>query len=465
MPFSILSGLEAGRRALMSHQYELTSIGHNIANVNTPGYSRQEVMLESTRPYESTDGKYGTGVQVATVRQIRDNFLTAQYRKESESQGHWQAMDRTMSQVESVLKEPSQNALNDLLNNFFNAWQQLTTSADSQTARSTLREQATLLIDGFHQASGRLDEVIDNLDSDVAAGVGELNQIAETVSQLNQQISFSELDKNTANDLRDRRDKLIDDLASKVQVQVIQERTGAVRVFIGSMEFIGNGNYQRLGTEVESTGSRTIRQVVWEGTKTRLTKLGGSIQALIEARDEVLPDYINRLDTLASNVVRQVNAQHVTGYGANNRTGINFFNPSGVTAASINLSPEVSNDISSVAASSAADSPGNNEIALHIAGLKSALTMDNNASTFSEYYASLIGLVGVRARQAADSKENFDLVVSQLESSRQSVQGVSLDEEAVNMIRAQHAYDAAARMIVTIDQAMRTIIDELGVGR
>jgi len=465
MPFSLLGGLEAGRRALMSHQYELTNIGHNIANVNTPGYSRQQVMLDTTPPYESTEGKFGTGVRVATVRQIRDYFLTAQYRKESESQGRWQSTDRTMSQVENVLLEPSENSLNDLLNGFFNAWQQLTTAADSQTARSTLREQASLLINGFHQASRRMDDIIENLDDDIVARVGELNQIAGTVSEINRQISFAELDGNTANDLRDRRDKLIDELSSKVRVQVIQERSGAVRVFIGSMEFIGNGHYQPLGTQVESTGNRTIHQIVWAGSKTRLAEFGGELDALIEARDEILPDYIRRLDTLAGSLVRQVNAQHVNGYGANNRTGINFFDPSGTTATTINLSQEVTDDVSGIVASSLADSPGNNEIALAIAGLKSALTMDNNAATFSEYYASLVGLVGVQARQAADSKENYDLVLSQLESSRQAVQGVSLDEEMTNMIRAQHAYDAAARMVVTISEAMSTIVDELGVGR
>jgi len=464
MPFSLFGGLEAGKRALLSHQYELTTIGHNISNADTRGYTRQRVMLETTPAYISTDGKYGTGVRIATVQQTRDMFLSMQYREENGSRGFWDSMERTMSQVENVLLEPTDNALNDMIGNFFNAWQQLTTAADSQTARSTLREQAQLLINGFRQNAQRLDSIIGNLDEDVSARVTEINEIASTVAQINRQIAFSELDGNTANDLRDLRDRLIDDLSGLVDVRVLEQPTGAVRVFIGAMEFVGTDHYRPLETKVDSTATRVNHTVIWQGSQIELKNFGGELQALIEARDEVLPEFISRLDNLAASLVREVNAIHRTGYGANNQTGINFFNPQGLTAATIDLSQDIKNDVSAIAASSAANSPGNNITALAIAELKSALTLENNSSTFNEYYASLVGLVGVRARQATDSKENFNLVVDQLEFARQSVQGVSLDEEMANIIRAQHAYDAAAKVITTIDQAIGTIINELGVG-
>jgi len=464
MAFSLLGGLEAGKRALLAQQYQLINIGHNIANVNTPGYTRQQVLFETTAPYTSPEGKFGTGVRIATVRQIRDLFLTAQFRRESESLGHWNAMNRTMSQVENVFLEPTENALNDLLNDFFNAWQGLTTAADSQTARSSLREQAMLLISALRQTSRRLTDIIHNLDDDVSGAITEINQKAARISEINLQIAYAELDHNKANDLRDRRDHLIDELSSKLQVRVLEEKTGAVRVFIGAMEFIGSGHYQPLGTVVEAAAATTVHQLVWEGTQMRLSHFGGELEALIEARDEILPDYIDRLDTLVAAIVSEVNALHVTGYGADNQTGVNFFDPLGLTAATVDLSQEVKDNVSHIAASSAVDSPGNNEIALAIAGLKSAPILENNSSTFNEYYASLVGLVGVRAGQAADTKESFDLVLEQLEFSRQSVQGVSLDEEMANMIRAQHAYDAAARIILTIDHALGTIVNELGVG-
>jgi flagellar hook-associated protein 1 FlgK len=464
MPFSLFGGLEAGKRALISQQYNLTTVGHNIANVNTPGYSRQQVLMETTLPFDSPNGKYGTGVCIATVRQIRDLFLTAQYREENGELGHWSAMDRAMSQVENIFMEPNENQLNDLLNNFFNAWQNLTTAADSQTARSSIREQAMLLVNGLQQASRRLTMVIDNLDDDVAARIGELNQIAAQVSDINREIAFSELDGHTSNDFRDRRDYLIDQLSFKVDVTQIEEKTGAVRVFIGQMEYIGSGHYSALGTETEALQTTTVQQIVWKGTGTRLGRVGGELAALIEARDEILPGYINRLDTLVAALVTEVNAIHGTGYGSNNRTGINFFNPNNLTAATIDFSQEVKDGLANIAASSALDSPGNIEIALAIAQLKSAPVLENSTSTLSEYYYSLIGFIGTRANQAADTKENYDLVLEQLEFSRQSIQGVSLDEEMANIIRAQHAYDAAARVIMTIDHAIGTIVNELGVG-
>jgi len=464
MSFSLFGGLEAAKRALLSQQYNLTNIGHNIANVNTPGYSRQQVLFEATRPYQDVTGSYGTGVSIATVRHIRDAFLTAQYRTESQSQGHWNAMDRTMSQVENVFLEPSDNALNDLLDNFFDAWQGLTTAADSQTARSTLREEAVLLINGLREAARRLTDVINNLDDDVGASVSEINEWAVQISTLNQQIAVSELDGNSANDLRDRRDNLIDELSTMVKVHVIEEPSGATRLFIGALEYVGKGHYRSLSTIRESAGDRSAQQIVWEGTQTRLSHFGGKLGALIEARDEVLPQYIENLDTLVATLVQQVNALHTTGFGMNDQTGVNFFDPTGLTAATIDLSQEVKTDASNICASSAAASPGNNEIALAIAGLKSTLILDNGSSTFNEYYSSLVGLIGANANQAAELKASFDLVLEQLEYSRQSVQGVSLDEEMANLIRAQHAYDAAARVIVTIDNALGTIVNELGVG-
>jgi flagellar hook-associated protein 1 FlgK len=143
---------------------------------------------------------------------------------------------------------------------------------------------------------------------------------------------------------------------------------------------------------------------------------------------------------------------------------LNFFNPANLTADSISLSEEVKSDVANIAAAAHEDSPGDNEIALALASLRDTLTMENNTATFGDFYSSLVGLVGVQAQQAVETKESFELVLEQIEFSRQSVQGVSLDEEMANMIRAQHAFDAAARLVVTIDEAMGTIVNELGVG-
>ncbi len=465
MSFSLFGGLEAGKRALLSHQVSLTNIGHNITNVDTPGYSRQQVMLEATYPYESTEGKFGTGVTVATVRQIRDHFLSAQFRRENGSMGHWEAMDRSMRQIENVFLEPNENQLNDLLNDFFNAWHDLTTTPDSQTARSAIREQATLLIDGLRQTARRLNDIIRNLDDDVGGRVVKLNQMASQIADLNHQIANAELDGNTANDLRDKRDHIIDQLARHVDVNTIAEKTGASRVFIGQMEYVGTGHFQPLGTDLEATSNMSIQQIVWEGTHTRVNRFGGELQALINARDTIVPGYIEQLNELTAAIVTEVNALHTTGYGMNNRTGQNFFNPTGLTAETIELSQEVSADVANIAAAAHEDSPGDNEIALALANLRDQLVMENNTATFGDYYSSLVGTVGVQAQQAAESKDSFELVMQQIEFSRQSVQGVSLDEEMTNMIRAQHAFDAAARLVVTIDNAMGTVVNELGVGR
>ncbi len=464
MSLSIFGGLETARQALLSHQYEINTIGHNIANVDTPGFTRQRPILATSLPLSTPDGSIGTGVTVSTVRQMRDYFLTGQYRRENEQRGSWESLNRTMSLIENVFLEPNDNQLNELVNNFFDAWQSLSTRPDSQSERSNLREQAQVMANEFQRNSLRLSGIAENVNAEIGARVEEINQRAALLADINRQINNAELSGHSANDLRDRRDNIVDELSGMVKVSVIEESTGAARIFIGSMELVGNGHYQRLGTMTVAQNDTTVNEIVWENTTTRVTALGGELQALIKARDEIVPGYIAQLDELAQGIVEGVNALHLTGFGLNDQTGMQFFNPEGVTASTIDLSDDVKADLNNIAASSAEDSPGNNIVALNIAGLKSSPMMKLGTVSYSEYYASLVGNVGVRASEAADSFDSFTLVVDQLEFQRQSVQGVSLDEEMANMIRAQHAYDAAARMVMTINQVIGTIVNELGVG-
>jgi flagellar hook-associated protein 1 FlgK len=461
---SIFQGLELAKRALLSHQFSLTTAGHNIANASTPGYSRQRVNLKSTDPFVSLVGVVGTGVRVASVRQVRDLFLTEQFRQGNDQLGRWTAMERALTEVENVFNEPSDIGFNSVLNEFFAAWQTLSQTPESTASRASVREQAATLVNTFHQLSGRLDDIEQSLDREVSGKVDYINQVSVEIAELNREISRYELGDKTANDLRDRRDQLIDELSQVVNTNVIETSKGTARVFIGAMEVVGGTSYTELATATVSAGTMTHSNLVWKGSSLSVDIQGGELNGLIETRDEIVPAFRAVLDDLAAAIVSEVNAQHRAGTDLDGATGNDFFDPEGVTAATIRLDTALANDLNRIAAS-LSGAVGDNANAIAIANLKDLLTLDGGTSTFSEFYAQLVSSTGRRSAEATDARTTSEMVVEQVEFSRQSIQGVSLDEEMAELIKAQHAYDAAAKVVSTIDHALDTLINGMGVGR
>ena len=463
----LFQSLETGKRALLAHQMSLTTIGQNIANVDTPGYTRQRARLASTDPLNTSLGAIGTGVNVVDVRHTRDLFLSAQLRQEAKSLGQWSYREKILGQVETMFNEPSDEALRGHLDDFWNSWSQLANAPDSRTSRNDVLAKANILVNDFHQLSGQLNTLKASINDDLAVRVKEVNQYGAEIADLNRQITRVELDGSHANDLRDRRDLLIDRLSPLVDVNVTEDKTGA-RVYIGAVVIVDGANYYPIATDRKFVNGAFKSDVVLAGSKSPVKNANGELFGLLEARDKVIPTYLDRLDTLARTIAERVNSVHVTGYGLRPGgggpapTGTNFFMTSSVSAASIAIDGGVQNDPSLIAASQTGE-PGDAAIALTISGLRSARVMSGGSLTFGESYASLVGDVGVDTRQASNYKDTSSLVSHQLENARQSVQGVSLDEEMTNLIRSQHAYDAAARIITTIDQAFTTVISGMGV--
>ena len=178
-----------------------------------------------------------------------------------------------------------------------------------------------------------------------------------------------------------------------------------------------------------------------------------------------VPEYQNGLDTLAKTIVEQVNTIHRGGVGATGSTGINFFSPFNTTAMTISLNTEIENDPNLIAAVSISGEPGDTRNAQAISELRSSTVLSANSVTISEFYAGLVGTLGIKTQEASNLKENYNLLATQLDNAKQSVQGVSIDEEMTNMMKYQRAYEASARMITYIDSALETIISGMGMTR
>lgn len=461
----LFQGLEIGKRALLGHQVSLQTISHNIANVDTPGYSRQRVSISSSFPEQSVYGPLGTGMQVDDVRQVRDLFLGKQYREAQKDLGKWTYIDKSLQQVEQIFSEPEDGSLNDLMNDFWNDWSALSTDAENSGYRTSVLADAGRLINAFHNLANNLEELRLSTDRDLSNMTVQVNQMTAEVARLNQEIKLQELDGSSANDLRDTRDLVIDELSNLINVNTTDQNNGAATVMMGSMVLVDGSESFDIGVEAVDENGSMRHNITWANSSYTLTNKSGQLAGLIETRDTIIPEYIDQLNALAQTVVEQVNAIHSAGYTLDGHTGVNFFDPDCTDAANIRINPEVLNNKNRIAASDSSDPEerGNGNLASAIAALRDAGVMLDGSATMSDFYSSLVGGLGVDAAQATSQTSNYELIAQQVENQRQSVQGVSLDEELTEMVKAQHAYDAAARIITVMDDALDTVIHRMGI--
>jgi flagellar hook-associated protein 1 len=460
----LFQGLEIGKRALLTHQYSLQTIGHNIANASTPGYSRQRVTITQTKPENLAFGSIGTGVTASDVRQVRDLFLTDQYRDAQKSFGQWSYKNGVLSQIESAVNEPQDNAIGALLNGFFDAWAELSTNADSASNRSNVVAQSNKLVDGLHQLASRLQSLRQSIDSDLDNFTSEVNRLTKEIANLNQQIKTAELGGQTANDLRDQRDLLTDQLSEIIDVRTKEKPNGETMVYMGAMVLVDGSDSFDIGVKAVNENGTFTHKFVWSGTDVELQNYSGQMAGLLESRDELIPRYLDQLNELTRTLVEQVNTLHMSGYAADGSAGVAFFDPNFTDAATIKLNTLIELDSTKVVASLTQDS--DNLIALGLSELRDKGVMNGNTTTMNEFYNSFVGGLGITTNESESFSQNFELLVQQIDNQRQAVQGVSLDEEMANLIKAQHAYDAAARVITAMDEALDTVISGMGlVGR
>ncbi len=456
----LFQALEVGKRAILTHQMSLQTLGHNIANVNTPGYTRQRVSITNTFPEESAFGSVGTGVRVSDIRHIRDLFLGNQFRQENKSLGQWSYKEKTLRQVEELFGEPYDNALSDQLNKFFASWNDLAHNPDT---RNSVLSEACLLVNRFHELADQLTTLQSSIDREMITVTSEINGLANEIARLNHEIKRSEVGASTANDLRDMRDLLIDELSTLVDVNTRDEEYGVVVVSVGSMQLVDDNHALQIGVEIANDSGSLKHNLVWQGTKISFKNLDGRLKGLVDSRDEIIPRHLEQLNALTRTLVEEVNTLHRSGYGLDGSTGTNFFDPRYTDATTIEVNSDIVAKPSMIAAAQVPDAESDNRIALAIAALQNAKLMNDNAVTINGFYNSLVGSLGVETREAQSFTESYEMLVAQIDNARQSVQGVSLDEEMANMIKSQHAYDAAARVITAMDQALDTVIFSMGV--
>lgn len=474
---STFFGLEIGSRALTANQLALNVVSNNTSNINTPGYSRQNVDFQETDPYTPPDfahskpGELGTGVSVAGINRIRDQFVDKRVWAANSQSGAITNLRDTLIRVENAYNEPGDSGLGQQITNLYNGFSDLSANPESGAIRSTVRNKAETLVNSFHAISTTLSEITPEINSKINVTVDAVNRIAGQIATLNKAISLSVATGDTPNDLLDKRGQLLDNLSAYVDVQVTDQKdaqtgkvNGKVSVNVGGYSLVQDDTANPLPKTV-ITINNTLGLTTPAGDTIPLRS--GELYGLVKATT-LLKGYQADLDTLAYNVVTATNQRHQLGYGLDGTTNNAFFGPlttSQGAAASITLDSGVEADLNKIAAASAPTppnpfAPGNGDNARALASLTSEQVIGN--FSLNSYYNARVAAVGADSQTFQQEADNQAKVLTQLRNQQSSVSGVNLDEELTKMLQYQRAYQAAARVINTADAFLDTIINQLG---
>ena len=456
----IFGVLNMGSKALTVQQKGIYVTGNNIANVNTPGYSRQRLNLSSDVPLNTGIGPVGSGVTANEIERVYDRFLGVQINNETQGLGQWEAYKHSVERVEMVFDESGGYGLNQVMSEFWNSWQDLTNNPSGSIERNVLVAKSEMLTATLSQNYEDLQQIQRDIDSNIEGAVGEINRLSENMVDLNQKIIQTELGGHTANEYRDQRDLVLKELSELIDISSFEDANGGVTVSVGSGQVLVEGTHTyTLSTQPDASGHRDITWIDSSGNSVIISDdiSKGKLKGWLDARDVDISDSLNKLDTLASDLMGAVNSRHRLGFGLDNSTGNDFFSGA-ATAAGIQVNPLIAVDINRIAAAQGADKPGDSRNAIAIANLQEAQTMNGGTATFSAYYDSMVSDSGIAVQQATSYYDHQSQMVLQVENYRESISGVSIDEETVNLIKYQNAYQAAAKLINTADEMMETIL-------
>ncbi|MCD6184542.1 MAG: flagellar hook-associated protein FlgK [Deltaproteobacteria bacterium] len=449
--------LSVGREALATHQKAIDVTGNNIANVNTPGYSRQRLNMESTDPVRYGTGQMSSGVRAnKKIDRMYDQFLGTQINNENQTLGKWEAQKNSLEKVEMIFDETSGNGLNQAMGDFWNVWQEVANNPSGHVERVELLARSQTMTGMFNKIASDLVQTQKDMDTNIKGAVDEINLLAKDIADLNEKIQKAEIGGHNANELKDQRDLVLKDLSGFIDVNSFKDNQGHMTVLTsGGHPLVEGVSSYDLTTKINGS-HYNVEWIDSDGNQTDITEKisGGKLKGWIETRDAIVPDYQDRMDTLAASIITQVNALHTNGYDINSNAAGNFF--SGTSALGMTVDSALLANTDLIAAGSAAGA-GDNGNALAIAELQNSISI--GSSTFDDYYNSIVSDVGSSVNNAGMNYNHQASVADQLYNYRETVSGVSIDEEMVNLVKFQHAYNAAAKLISTVDELLATLMN------
>ena len=535
---------DIAKSALMATQKAMNVTSHNISNANTDGYTRQRAVLTAKEPVIYGNLYFGTGVDVSNIQRVYDSFNTIQLRTSVSLLSRHETAGGHLSGLEAVMNGLDGSSLNTRLDALFNSFEEVAANPSSYGERSALLANANSLADSVNAMDSSIRLNIANINSTIEARVDEVNSLATRISELNGQIAGTEVAGITANDLRDKRDILLEDLAKIVDISVTENDNGQADVFMGGSFLVAGTRTSEMSLRADPNEPASYN-IILNGATINDRISGGSLKGDLVGLD-YYRDVHEKVNLLSASLVKEVNLQHAAGFGLDGSTNTDFFAPlsvytrgstsnsggSLVSAASVTdlsqvtlddyeirfagpgsytvvntatnmvvtggaytsgnpitfdgLSVTIQNsplapgagdrftvslkenaardfsaavtDGNKVAASStAAGVPGDNINATALADLRDALTVEG--ATFGSFFQRVVTDLGTEVSNVKLNAEAQGIYSDEIRAARESVSGVSIEEEAINLVKLQRAFEAAAKVMQTADQMLETLLN------
>jgi len=451
---NLLGTLSIASQALEADQGALQVTSNNIANANTPGYSREVSVFEPEPVVTEGNVEFGQGVTLSQVQGIRDQVLELGLQQGLQQQGQTNSYLQSLTQVQSLFNEAQGVGLQGPLSNFFSSLQNLSTNPTNSSLRQAVISAGQTLASAFNQASSGLAQVQQGLNQGIPQTVDQINQLTQQIAQINGQIQQAQSSSADPNQLIDQRNQLIEQLSGLVGVDNISASDGSVTLTTTSGALLVSGQQSFALTTGNVSGNVDVFS---QGSDITANLSGGTLGGYLQARASISSTQ-QGLDQLAYSLGSAINAQQEAGYDLNGNPATHepFFNlpASGPSGAAAQISVALT-DPSQVAASSDGTAGSNGNV-LALANIENQTVVSGQTPT--DYYSNFVATIGTEVQQSTNQQTAQNLVVQQLQNQKASVSGVSLDEESANLIQYQTAYSAAAQVVNIINQIARTAI-------
>ncbi len=432
-------------------QLGLDTTGNNVANVETPGYNRRSVLIAQL--------PHNKGSVVRQIKREHNPFVANSWQDAMGPMGYYNVKDQILNQLEGIFNELEDGGIKESLRDFWDAWDMVANDAADISVRSVLIQRSEDLVINIHSKKNQLSQIKSSIDSEIDGLLQDINSLTKRLAELNHEIRYRKASQRDINSLLDERDDILRQLSEYLGTSSIKERNGEVTVLLQGQAIVMEGQSFDLASEMDSNGNLKI---IWNNevdiTSKILAAARGRLSAYVEMRDNIIPDYIDAIDTLAYNLADLVNTQHKNGYDLNGDAGedlfsINLNNPAGSIELNIN-------DPKKIAASSSPTTiPSDNKNALAILGIKDQSVSSLGGFTIDNFYNNLISDVGNKSYLNKKDLALQNRIVENAESYFDSVSGVNLDEEAANTLKFQYMYTASARLISVANEMVETIIN------
>ncbi len=447
---AITTIFDISQKALLNNQAAIDTTAKNIANVNTEGYKRRQVTNYNITGFGSANGQPGQD----EFYRIRNVFVENRLRMEQDNLEKYETSQMVLENIESIIGEPSDSGLQNIMMEFWNAWNDLANDPENPAAKTVVKDKAVVMAHTFNRVYSDFRSLQEQIGYNINEKVDRVNQIISQIYNTNERLG-----SNSTSDLLDQRDILIDELSTLIDINVHEYENNGITISVGGQILVSDNYCSEIDADATYNNGFSDYKLSIGSNPNTVAINGGSLGALLEINNIHIPNYVEQLNTVAVSLANRVNQIHSLGYNSAGETGISFFSKNIQGANDFSVHEDILSDSTGIATAQSVGASGDNAIALAICDIQQERLI--GGMTISDTYNSLVSEVGSQLRESTFMADSQALVMENLKNQRDAVSGVSLDEEMAKLIEYENAYQAASRLIQTANLMLETLLEVL----